>query len=360
MVNFNFNVSVRKSSQSPKKMLRENMIIGIGNPLLDILSIVDDGFLKKWDLKENDAILCDEKRLCIFEDMIGKYGSCVKYIAGGSTQNTMRTCQWMLKHTLPIVAYMGCIGDDEYGKILNEKAKEAGLNTFYQVKPSIKTGTCAVCIKGHHRSLCANLSAAEKFTIDHVDKHWNLIDNADFYYIAGFFLTSCPDAAVKIAEHAAENNKCFAMNISAPFLVQFFKDKLMAVFPYIDIFFGNDEEMKAFAQSQNLQGKTLEEVAVEISCLPKVNKNRPRMVVITQGKDPVVLAVGDEVKTFTVPLIKSDSIVDTNGAGDAFVGGFLSQYVQDQPLDKCIDAAVWVAQQIIQQSGFSLPETCDF
>ena len=29
-------------------------------------------------------------------------------------------------------------------------------------------------------------------------------------------------------------------------------------------------------------------------------------------------------------------IVDTNGAGDAFVGGFLAQYVQNRPLDVAV------------------------
>ena len=28
-----------------------------------------------------------------------------------------------------------------------------------------------------------------------------------------------------------------------------------------------------------------------------------------------------------------ENIVDTNGAGDAFVGGFLSQLVQDKPIE---------------------------
>ena len=43
--------------------------------------------------------------------------------------------------------------------------------------------------------------------------------------------------------------------------------------------------------------------------------------------------------------------MDTNGAGDAFVGGFLSQYVQGKSLEKCIDCGIWVSQLIIQRSG---------
>ncbi len=40
------------------------------------------------------------------------------------------------------------------------------------------------------------------------------------YYSAGFFLTVCPDAMVKVGKHASETGKTFAFNLSAPFLVR--------------------------------------------------------------------------------------------------------------------------------------------
>ena len=38
-----------------------------------------------------------------------------------------------------------------------------------------------------------------------------------------------PDAMVEVGKHAAENNKVFAINLSAPFLVQFFKTQMDTV-----------------------------------------------------------------------------------------------------------------------------------
>ncbi|KAJ8960686.1 hypothetical protein NQ317_000479 [Molorchus minor] len=49
--------------------------------------------------------------------------------------------------------------------------------------------------------------------------------------------------------------------------------------------------------------------------------------------------------------LPKDKVVDTNGAGDAFVGGFLSQYIQGQNIDICIKCATWAAAEIIQRSG---------
>ncbi|ETE59109.1 hypothetical protein L345_15163, partial [Ophiophagus hannah] len=94
----------------------------------------------------------------------------------------------------------------------------------------------------------------------------------------------------------------------------------------------------------------IEEIARKTQALKKANLKRPRVVVITQGKDDTVMATGysyspgnlpekfyfgdlkqsmspgklskkkNEVRTFPVLISDQSEIVDTNGAGDAFVG----------------------------------------
>jgi adenosine kinase len=45
----------------------------------------------------------------------------VEYIAGGATQNSIRVAQWMLQ--VPgATSYMGCVGNDEFGKKMTETA----------------------------------------------------------------------------------------------------------------------------------------------------------------------------------------------------------------------------------------------
>lgn len=101
-----------------------------------------------------------------------------------------------------------------------------------------------------------------------------------------------------------------------------------------------------------LQTEDIAEIARRVQSLPKVNKNRQRIVVFTQGREDTVATVGtsikqhldgfrsfelslscvslivfvcllsgDKVKMFPVLDIDQNDIVDTNGAGDAFVGG---------------------------------------
>lgn len=104
-----------------------------------------------------------------------------------------------------------------------------------------------------------------------------------------------------------------------------------------------------------------------------------------------VFCVGDKVETFPVLKVSPKDIVDTNGAGDAFVGGegltqlrfavlklvvcsmssgflrvcacgagFLSQLVQEKPLDQCVKAAHYAANVVIQRAGCTFPEKPDF
>lgn len=82
--------------------------------------------------------------------------------------------------------FFGCVGVDKYSKILEDKARSEGVNVRYQYTETTSTGTCAVLITGHHRSLCANLAAANLFTIDHINSMENrkYLDNAEFFYIS--------------------------------------------------------------------------------------------------------------------------------------------------------------------------------
>ena len=51
-------------------------------------------------------------------------------MAGGATQNTIRVAQWMLQEPGK-TAYMGCIGDDDFGKKLTDACKKAGPRFFF-------------------------------------------------------------------------------------------------------------------------------------------------------------------------------------------------------------------------------------
>lgn len=336
--------------------------MGLGNPLLDVSAVVDQAFLDKYELKLNNQILAEEKHVPMYKELAAK--SNVEYIAGGATQNSIRVAQWMLQ--VPgATSYMGCIGEDEFGKKMIETAgTKDGVQVKYMVDPSTPTGTCAVCIVGGERSLVANLAAANNFKVDHVKKadNWAVVEAARVVYSAGFFITVSPEAIMATAKFCAENDRIYCMNLSAPFIMQVppFKKTLMDALPYVDFLFGNENEAETFAQSESWDTKDLGEVALRISRMPKASGSRGRTVVITQGADPTIVAVNGKVLRFPALPVPKEKLVDTNGAGDAFVGGFLSQLVCGKDLSECVRAGNYCASTIIQRSGCTFPEKPEF
>ena len=175
----------------------------------------------------NNAILCEDKHKPIYDELVKDYK--VQYIAGGATQNSIRVAQWMLQ-TPKATSFIGCIGKDEYGAQLQKSAEADGVAVHYQVDEKVETGTCAVLIKDKERSMIANLAAANCYKKEHLDTDTikPVVENAKFVYISGFFLTVSTESIAFVGQHCCDNNKTFAMNLSAPFIPQFFKDQLLA------------------------------------------------------------------------------------------------------------------------------------
>lgn len=80
-------------------------------------------------------------------------------------------------------------------------------------------------------ALVTKLNAAETFNLDRLQS--DLISpvwkKAGFYFIEGFFFTVTPEGIMHLAKHSHDNNKTFAMGLSAPFICQFFSKPLLAV-----------------------------------------------------------------------------------------------------------------------------------
>ena len=142
------------------------------------------------------------------------------------------------------------------------------------------------------------------------------------------------------------------MNFSAPFIAQFFTKQVQAILPYTDIIIGNESEAGAWASATGLpDDKDLPGIARSIALLPKVNPSRPRIVIFTQGARETVVVTSDKPdspKTFPVEPLRDDQIVDTNGAGDAFAGGFLGALVAGKNLDESILAGHALARAGVQ------------
>jgi len=368
----------------------EGVLFGIGNPLLDISAKVDASWLEKYGLDSNSQILADEggKHDSLYPELL-KQDNC-ELLPGGATLNTIRATQWVIqqaKNSQGATAYSGSVNggaDDQYRELLDTAVKAAGVNSVYHMHQGAEpTGTCACVITGNegHRSLVANLAAANKYTADAVKSGaiHDALKAAKYVYSAGFFLTTegGPKAMEYMSAHCNEdaNKKILAINLSAPFLSMFFKDTLNAAIDGADVVFGNEAEIEAWGTSNGVCTEDEAKQAAEnggsealrkkivkaIAERPRTHSNqKPRLVICTQGCDNTLAYANGQESAFEVTALPKDQIVDTNGAGDAFVAGFLAGLIYGKDLQGCANVGNFCARQIIQQAGCTFPATADF
>jgi adenosine kinase len=329
-------------------------LLCLENPLLDIQGQGDQAMLEKYGMKLNDTLLAEPNQMGLYEDLIQNHDA--KLIPGGAAQNTARGAQYMLPPDS--VWYIGAVGKDEYAETLRQKCKEQGLRVEYHVDEKEPTGRCGVVITDHHRSMCTHLAAANEYKLEHLksERIWSMVEKSTVYYVGGYHLTVCVPAAMALAKEAAAKNKIYMLSLSAGFIPQFFKDAVAEVFPYCDYVFGNENEATTWAETQGHTTKSIPEIAKLMAQMPKENTQRPRIVIVTQGTDPTVVAISKaggeaEVKEYPVSAIEKSEINDTNGAGDAFAGGFCAGVVQEKPLEECIRMGHWLARLSLKELG---------
>lgn len=144
-----------------------------------------------------------------------------------------------------------------------------------------------------------------------------MVEQSSVYFVGGYHLTVCPPAILALAEEAVAKDKIFILSLAAPFIPLLFKDQLDQTAPYWDYIIGNETEARSYADSHELGTQNVKKIARVLAELPKENGKRKRIVVITQGTDPTVVAVQGEKeeREYLVHEIEKEKIHDTTGAG---------------------------------------------
>merc|ERR1711907_166737 len=183
-----------------------------------------------------------------------------------------------------------------------------------------------------------------------------ILSGAKIVYSAGFFATVSPASMKIAAQKTVQTNAYYCLNLSAPFLMQVppFKAVLTEMIPYTDFLFGNETEAQTWAETEGWDTADIAFIATRLSLIPSL-KSRKRTVVITQGKDPTVVAQNGFTKEYAITPLPKEKLVDTNGAGDAYVGGFLAALSKGKDVEACCKAGAYSGGVIVQHSGCTYP-----
>jgi len=214
------------------------------------------------------------------------------------------------------VGFIGKVGKDEFGKLLQELLQQASVDiTHFQADPVAPTMLAVVASPSpteQHFTLYP--SAAEKLSVD--DLPQNFIESAQVFYFGSVTLSNQSRKATMQAAQWAKKAGCYVV-----FDVNFrpavwadeseAKHQIEKAAKLATVIKMNESELKFLTGTDDLQQgcNTLIEQGAQLCC-------------VSLGGDGAYFDNGHVRGTVPVTDVE---VVDTTGSGDAFVGGFCFQ-----------------------------------
>ena len=304
-------------------------ILGIGNAIVDVISKVNENFLKENSLsKSNMKLIFDENE---FKKLLSNL-KIEKTISGGSVANSIVG----LSQLGDEVGFIGKVSDDTFGQKYEVGLKKENVKYLYKKKKeALPTGTCLILITpDSERTMCTFLGTAGK--INENDVNEDAIKKSEIIFLEGYLWDE--GEPKKAFEKAISNANKVAMSLSDKFCVERHKPHFLNLVKHkIDITFANEDEIKSLIDAKNL-----EEV---LSFAREIKK----IIVITRGEKGAISIKGNQITE--VDAKKNLNIVDLTGAGDLFAAGYLHGIINNFNQKQCLEKGTEMSSIIIQKIG---------
>ena len=362
---------VSLSDISSNKSITLFSILGIGDPIVDILSEISLDIIEKYGMKLGDSIFasedCDERNLEMYK--ILESMPLVNYIPGGSVQNTMRVISWRLNNDDDIiprkyfkVSMLGSVGDDLYKNKIMNALEDIGVNPILEILKDDKTSRCGVGVYKKEKLFVTQLRASKRLSEKFIEENFDKILDHNALIIEGYLLNNKFEMLQKLCHYFSINNKMIILTLSANFIVKMHYDKLIELGNKADIIAGSFQEAKEFAgtDANNTQD-------VFINIFKKLKQKENRLLLFTDGPNGALCGKYnyesnqlDYIIQCFAPKVKDEEIKDLNGAGDAFLGGFLSEYMKGRYVYDCCKNGINAATIILKNVGCTFPKKIKF
>ena len=307
-------------------------IVGIGNAIVDLISEVDDLYLKENNINKGTMSLVDHNII----DKIINEKKIIKTISGGSVANSIVCIAQQNFKT----AFIGKVNQDELGKKFAEGLKKENVD-FNITESSVDkhTARCLILVSADaERTMNTYLGISQE--LSEQDIEMNMIEESSIMYLEGYLwdLESAKIAIKKSIETAKRSGTIVAFSISDAFCVDRFREEFLDLINNsADIIFANELEIKSLFKTDSLD-KALKNCQIA-----------GKIFAVTLGDKGAKIIYKSNIVNIKAEIV--ENLVDTTGAGDLFAAGFLSEYMKSQNLELCGKEGVKMASKIIQQYG---------
>lgn len=233
------------------------------------------------------------------------------------------------------VAMLGRVGDDEFGAPLVDALDEKGIDTSLVERVSNKsTGAAFVTVTPDgENAITVAPGANRSLTPEDVDAASGAIGAAGVVVAQMEIPRETVLRAVEVADAAGVRA---LVNLAPPFEVP--RELLDKLDPLVV-----NEHEAAF-----LLGDAVEGVRGALAAAPQLLALGPRSAVITLGEDGAVFSDGERTDHKPAPQVK---VVDTTGAGDAFVGALATRLARGDSLAEAVAYAVRAGSAAVTREG---------
>jgi sugar/nucleoside kinase (ribokinase family) len=312
-------------------------VIGVGNALVDVISLEADDFLGRHDLVKGSMALVEADRA---EALYGDMGPAIE-ASGGSAANTLAGLASLGGRG----GFVGRVRDDQLGSVFAHDIRAVGVE--FPVAPATSgqpTGRCLIVVTPDaERTMSTLLGAASELAPDDVDPAF--VARGQVTYLEGYLFDreAAGEAFVKAADAAHHAGRLVALTLSDSFCVERFQQPFQRlVADTVDILFGNEDELRLLYEATDTEAALAEA------------ERRCQLVVCTRGPQGSTISTGG--RRIDVPAEPVHRVVDTTGAGDLYAAGFLYGMTHGQDLETCGKIGSIAAAEVISHVG-ARPET---
>jgi ribokinase len=233
------------------------------------------------------------------------------------------------------VAFLGRVGDDEFGEPLIRALTDKGIDASLIERVSdASTGAAFITVTPDGENAITVAPGANRhLTPEDVDAASDAIQDARVLVAQMEIPVQTVLHAVEIA---AEKGTRPLVNLAPPFEVP--RELLERLDPLVV-----NEHEAAF-----LLGNSVEGVEGALSAAHELLALGPRSAVITVGEAGAVFADGESTEHLPAPKV---DVVDTTGAGDAFVGALAVKLAHEAPLEEAVAYAVRAGAAAVTKEG---------
>ena len=307
-------------------------IIGMGNAILDVFVEGSDEKLQQNSLTKGGMHLVDSKEW----QKISKSFPLLFTSPGGSITNTITSlAQLGIKCSI-----FTALGKDNYGKTLTEHFDDLGINTnnIATIDDAPTARSLIIITPDGQRTMITHLGAAGRLGKYHVSMP--VILDSSMMLVEGYLVGE--ESSFKALLHTIEI--CNAQNIpalvtlgDANTIIKHKKRFEMAFSVGCPIIAGNISEVGALYGTSSMADTVL------------AAQSDGRIHIITNGEKGSVICEKNNV--VQIPPIPAQKVVDTTGAGDQYLAGFLVAHLKGSDYEEAGKFASVMGSAIVEQIG---------